>query len=238
LLLIAGIIMTALEIYTLWSTNVVDVHVRPQGKNDVVNGKNVDSKDLPFDLKNLKSRLGPKEDYNAMSEKNLFSADRRGQILEPESQQQKAREDESQPVGEQVPVELYGIIWTETQQAALINNPYAETIENSNKWFKPGDSVGGGAKGDEISVMEIYEDHVILTIDGKSRELYLYKKKNEQEVVATVKNGGNSGLQNQQQNQKQPEQKQPTPPETGEISEDGRYRIFETPFGKIKRRIN
>ncbi len=235
--LIFGIIGMVMQIHALWQTSAADAYARPQGQADGANSNKAGQKDLPFDLENLKARLGPEKEYNAMSEKNLFSANRRGQVLEQAGQQKESEpKEEKKPAGESMPVELYGIIWTKHYQAALLNNPYAENPADPNKWFKPGDSVGGGSKGDEVVVTEIHEDHVVLTVNGKNRELHLYKK--NQEVVATVQNGASPDSSAQKGNAGASNPRPSSSQDNMEISEDGKYRILDTPFGKIKRRIN
>lgn len=187
------------------------------------------------DLKDLRARIGPKNAYDAVAEKNLFSADRKGRVLEEPGSAAKPAEKPEKPAGQPVPVKLFGIIVTQRYKAALISNPYAENPANPNKWLKTGESVGGGASGDKITVAEIHEDHVVVTIGERSEELHLYKK--NQEVVATVMKSGAAAPPDGDSGEDDRQQKNRSPQDHIQISPDGKYKIIETPFGKIKRRI-
>lgn len=192
--------------------------------------------------------MQPASFYNAIVEKNLFFPDRIGiddTVSQPISKVSGQKNSEKEII-------LYGVMMAGGEKQALISNPYPKKDGSKTIWVKVDDRIADDPNKSEIKVKSILKDKIVISIDGKEFDRDLFQKKDNQgQPDVTVKENKKS-----EQNVKKPRQNGTkrsrfddnpiphgdptgkTPAPSFEISPDGKYKIFETPFGKIKRRIN
>ena len=183
--------------------------------------------------------MPPASFYNAIVEKNLFFSDRIGV---EDNVPQPASNISDQKISEQE-ILLYGVMIAGDEKKALISNPYAEKDASKTIWVKVDESVTDDANKSEIKVKSILKDKIIISIDGKESDCYLYQKKENQDQSDRPKIDQPRQNKTKKQNIKRDSSPRSGPGErtqepSFEISPDGQYKIYETPFGKIKRRIN
>ncbi|ACN16095.1 hypothetical protein HRM2_30120 [Desulforapulum autotrophicum HRM2] len=194
------------------------------------------------DLKNnYKITMPPKSSYGVVAENNLFAPDRK--VFEPVPALSVAPEVVKEPEVEPDPeikkvvvagvnIVLYGVILMADYRSALLSNPDLEHQGDKKQiWVKPGDVVG------TLTVDDILKDRVILNDNSKKIAVLLYdsdkvrqrtvsKKINRPKVVATDSADA------------KPAQDKVDSPGESQNGEEIKYKVFDTPFGKIKKRIN
>jgi len=168
--------------------------------------------------------------YGVIVSKNLFSPDR----MEPAAESLRNETRETKLPGKKI--YLYGVVLSDDYKLALITNPLRGKGERKDIWVHVGDKV------DDLKVIEILKDRILLAKGLKEYEISLYDKnkpkrrgvsksgKKPTVVVADAKakKKGKKAQGTGSQGKKSVEEVE---------SDEGKYRIIDTPFGKIKRRI-
>jgi hypothetical protein len=174
----------------------------------------------------------PESTYGIVADKNLFSSNRSESI--PVELEQGALK-----ISEKM-IFLYGVVLTGDSNKALISNPEsgpaAEKSRAKDKWVKVGDTMG------DFSVDEIRKDRIILTQGASKHEILLYDKNKparkiivpEKSAAPAVASTGPAAAATVTKSDKEP-------PKSG-VAEgksvvEGEYRIINTPFGPVKRKI-
>lgn len=230
-LLIIGIIMVCTEIHAVWQSGTgLPVEAQsPEAKGEKAEATDADPVAEKVRVKQ-KERIKAAKAYSTIAEKNLFSPDRQGPVIDPAEERRKESRPEKKSPRKLVKIDLYGVIFTDQYQAVLINNPFADDADRPYKWLKKGDTIGPPDEANRVRIEAIHEDFVVVSIQSESHELHLYKKDKDVEVSVSGKGGGEAKDSDNAENGQQQEQEV-------EISEDGKYKIIDTPLGKIKRRI-
>ncbi len=229
--------------FDVWSKGDETIREIPAGKDP---GKPLPGKRI------VERTMPPDSNYGIVADKNLFSPNR-----------SEALPEKPKPVAEPGPLKisekmifLYGVVLMGDQKKALISNPESGTQAGKKpakeKWVKIGDTMG------KFSVAEIGKDRIILADGANKHEILLYDKNKPKRqitvaaapeksaaptVVATgpaaeaaaaaakadaktdAKTGGS------QPKSATSEEKKASSTSTGE------YKIINTPFGPIKKRI-
>jgi hypothetical protein len=191
------------------------------------------SPEKPLPGKRVMERTTPPEStYGIVADKNLFSSNRSESI--PVELKQGALK-----ISEKM-IFLYGVVLTGDSNKALISNPEsgpaAEKSRAKDKWVKVGDTMG------DFSVDEIRKDRIILTQGASKHEILLYDKNKparkiivpEKSAAPAVASTGPAAAATVTKSDKEP-------PKSG-VAEgksvvEGEYRIINTPFGPVKRKI-
>ncbi len=178
------------------------------------------------------------EFYDAIVRKNLFFPDRTGidEAVNIQANGVVVRGMENTATE----ILLYGVMILGEERKALISNPFPEKNEAMIVWVKQGDHLGSGPGESGMIIKEIQNEKIVVSISEKDVEYHVFEAKDE-----LIRNGASATErkamhQNNENNHSgfgsEPGGDHPEMP--FEISPDGTYKIFETPFGKIKRRIN
>jgi len=182
--------------------------------------------------------MPPDSTYGIVADKNLFSSSRTESLPE---------KDKTGPLTiSQKTIFLYGVVLAGDRKQALISNPEsgpeAGKKRTQDKWIKVGDNLG------QFSVTDIRKDRIILTEGANTHEILLYDKNKParkiavEEKPATPPVGATgsaaAGVTAAAKSDNQP----PTSaPKSGSVegkgAPAGEYRIVNTPFGPIKRRV-
>ncbi len=183
----------------------------------------------------------PEPTFAVVVEKNLFSSSRTEAIPE--------KSKSGPPKVSEKTIYLYGVVVAGHSKQALISNPdpgpAAGKRSARDKWIKVGDTLGN------FSVADIRQDRIILAEGATQHEILLYdaKKPARQTVVAppvaatpTVVTAGAEPAKEGTAASAPPATPPPVaaPPARaaeGKSAPEGEYRIVNTPFGQIKRRI-
>jgi hypothetical protein len=191
---------------------------------EIQTGKNSTN---PLPRKMITKRTMPPESaYGIVVDKNLFFPDRAEFI--PDESEPETKAPQAKVSGKKIL--LYGVVLMDDYKKALISNPVPEEGERRAKWVKTGDQIG------DFSVTGIKKDSIILAEGAKKYEIFLYDKDKPKRrttaagksrpTVVTTKPAAKS-------------KKRPPMPgiSKGEKSSDGEYKIVNTPFGKIRRKV-
>jgi hypothetical protein len=196
----------------------------------------------------IERAMSPESTYGIVADKNLFAPNRLEYI--PEKQKPG-----SPNISEQEKVIfLYGVILVGDRNQALISSPEPESTAGSkstkDKWVKVGDTIGN------FSVTEIKKDRIILTQGANTREILLYdKNKPARKIIVaeksaapaavstgpTVVSTGPAAVSTGPAAAAAGTKSGNEPPKPG-VAEgkgtaEGGYRIINTPFGPVKRKI-
>ncbi len=203
---------------------------------EIQTGKSIEK---PLPGKGIIERAMPPEStFGIVVDKNLFSSSRSESI--PEKQKP------GPPKISEKMIFLYGVVLAGDRKQALISNPDTGSDAGKNrakdKWVKVGDTLGN------FSVADIRKDKIILTEGANTHEILLYDKNKparqtivaEKPRVPTVVTTGSAEAATKPE--MKPETKPGTEPPAPRIAEGtsapaGEYKIVNTPFGPIKRRI-
>lgn len=227
----------SINIWDIWQKETVDLPGIVSGKKDTI---------APKKRKILKDRLKSASEYEAIVDNNLFAPNRMANIQAPDESLMET--DETVRIdGEKVM--LYGVIILDDYKKALINNPVRNKGKNKNKkdnlWIIEGDQVG------DLKVMRIGKDQILLSDGFKNYNISLYDPKKRKklkskphktkapQVISAGGNAGSSGKKSKPAYRKAKSSKADLPKKHKKVSEsdDGKFEIIDTPFGKIKRRI-
>ncbi|MDA3896808.1 MAG: hypothetical protein PF482_11760 [Desulfobacteraceae bacterium] len=236
ILLFVVILIFSIKAYDVWFTDKFNPGRDSVGEQQQKQGGKPDVKvnDMPTS-----------SFYNAIVEKNLFFSDRIGV---EDNVPQPAVNISDQKISEQEIV-LYGVMMAGGEKQALISNPYPKKDGSKTIWVKVDERVADDPDKPEIKVKSILKDKIVISIDGKEFDRDLFQKKDNQDQPDAIKNikpeqngtkrrsfNDNPNIVDNPIPQGDPTGKTPAP--SFEISPDGKYKIFETPFVKIKRRNN
>ena len=184
----------------------------------------------PLPAKRIVGRVMPPESvYGIVADKNLFFPDRAEFIPDESGPETKAPQ--AKVSGKKIL--LYGVVLMDDYRKALIGNPRPEAGERRSKWVKAGDRMG------DFSVTEIKKDSIILTEGARKYEIFLYDKDKPKRrakaagrsrpTVVTTKPAATAAKSKRR------------PPMPGiskkKNSSEGEYKIIDTPFGKIRRKV-
>jgi hypothetical protein len=205
----------------------------------------VKSSGTPSPVKGIAARAMPPEStYGIVAEKNLFFSNRAESLP-------KELKPDAPKISEKM-IYLYGVVILGDKKQALISNPEsgksAAGKGGKDKWVKVGDAIGN------FSVAEIGKEKIVLTEGGNRHEILLYdSKKPARQIVAqkpaapTVVATGStapaaaakiSGAGSPTATPAPAPAPTPAPPVAAGKSEPaGEYKIVNTPFGPVKRRI-
>jgi hypothetical protein len=194
------------------------------------------SPEKPLQGKGIIERAMPPDSaFGIVVEKNLFSSNRTESI--PEKQKPGPL-----TISENM-IFLYGVIVTGDRKQALISNPEsgpeAGKSRAKDKWIKVGDTFGN------FSVADIQKDRIILT-DGVNRhEILLYDKNKparqvivaEKSAAPTVVATGSTTPVAVAATTKPSTEPPGSRVADGKGAPAGEYKIVNTPFGQVKRKI-
>lgn len=163
------VVLLAMRVYEEW------VNPQPSGTSSLASSK---PKTAPLQTAAsapLKKEGVPPNQFKTISEKNLFSPERKEFpiSLSPDMRKPPARPN----------VTLYGVVLGEELTSAIISNPTrrAEKGERETMTVREGDRVG------EYKVAKILQDRISLEMEGDSFDVLLYdpSKPKKRPVVAT-----------------------------------------------------
>ncbi|MFA5323787.1 MAG: hypothetical protein WC373_14040 [Smithella sp.] len=183
----------------------------------------------------IEREMPPESTYGIVADKNLFSSNRSESL---------PAKDKSGPltISEKM-IFLYGVVVMGDRKQALISNPEPETGKSraKDKWIKVGDTLGN------FTVSDIQKDRIILTEGGSTHEILLFdsNKPTRQTTIAQPSADPTviaTGPAPTAAAAKPADTKPSTEPPASRIAEGksapaGEYRIINTPFGPVKRRI-
>jgi hypothetical protein len=209
-----------------------------------------DAETPPPDKKLVERAASPEANYGIVAEKNLFSPDR-SDPLSPASGPGKPRLSEKM-------IFLYGVVTLDGREQALVSDPESGSKaaggKAGDKWVRVGDRIGN------FTVAEIGRDRIVVK-DGADRyDLLLYDEnkpvslENEQLPPAAaptvVVTGPEAAVPAAPAASAAPaagsNQAAPGAPSSGAVvpgaptgggEKSGEYKIVNTPFGPIKRRV-
>ena len=183
----------------------------------------------------IERTMPPDSAYEIMAKKNLFSSYRLEFI--PEKQKEGPLN-----ISEKM-IFLYGVVLTGDRKQALISNPESEPAagksQAKDKWVKVGDTMG------DFSVAEIRKDRIILTQGASTHEILLYDKNKptrqttvaEKSAAPAVVSTGPAAAAATKSDTKPGTEPPKSGIAEGKSASAGEYRIVNTPFGPLKRRI-
>ena len=192
----------------------------------------------------IERTMPPESTYGIVADKNLFSSNRTESLPE---------KDKTGPlkISEKM-ILLYGVVVTGDRKQALISNPESRPVAGKSrakdKWVKVGDTLGN------FSVADIRKDRIVLADGANTHEILLYdKNKPARQVIvvqpsaasAAVATGSASPAASaattapvEAAATKKPGTEPPASVVAdGKSAPAGEYRIINTPFGPVKRRI-
>lgn len=231
ILLLAMVLFCLVNAYDVWFGQDV------AGKEafDIGQGKkqNDNTQALVKKIKNVH----PPGFYDPVVLKNLFSPDRTD-LYETVTAQEQAAAAQKQKTAA-TDILLYGVLIMGEERKALISNPFPEKDENMIIWVKEGDRLEDGSGESGMTIKEIQNERIVVSTAAKDFEYYVFEAKDD--LVRSVPTTAGESIN------RKPDTNSPDfgrgpggdrPEMPFEISPDGEYKIYETPFGKIKRRIN
>ncbi|MBN2438464.1 MAG: hypothetical protein JXL20_07660 [Deltaproteobacteria bacterium] len=185
----------------------------------------------------IERTMPPESTFGIVVDKNLFSSNRTESIPE---------KDKTGPLNiSEKMVFLYGVVIAGGRKQALISNPEtkpeAGKYKPKDKWVKVGDAVGN------FSVADIRKDRIILADGANQHEILLYDEKKparkttvaQPSAAPTVVAAGPAAAA--PVTAAAPQKPGTAPPAAavaaGKSAPEGEYKIVNTPFGQIKRRI-
>jgi len=228
ILLAVFVVFFGIMSFDVWSQGDVTIPEMQTGKSPEkpTSGKGVMERTMP-----------PESTYGIVAEKNLFAANRSEVIPDKLKQEGPLKISEKQ-------IFLYGVIVMGDRKEALISNPDPGSVAGKapakNKWVKVGDALGN------FSVADIQKERIILADGANRHEILLYdKNKPARQVVAEAKSAaptvvatGATAPAAAAGAVTKPGTEQPASlVAEGKSAPAGEYRIVNTPFGPIKRRI-
>jgi hypothetical protein len=211
---------------------------------DIQTGK---SSEAPLSEKRIMERtMPPESSYGVVADKNLFSANRSEFIPEKLKPGPGA---ETLKISEKV-IFLYGVVLMGDRKIALISNPESEPQAGKklakDKWVKVGDAMGN------FSVTDIQKDRIILADGGNTHEILLYdKNKPARQTIMTAQSPtptptatttatptvvttGSATVSDATKSGNQPATSGRV---EGQSASTEEYKIVNTPFGPVRRRI-
>ena len=227
--LAAAVVFLGITSYDIWT------------KNDeaIPEIQAVKSPGTPSPDKRIAERaMAPESTYGIVADKNLFFSNRAESLP-------KELKPDAPKISEKM-ISLYGVVILGDKKQALISNPEsgpeAARKRAKDKWVKVGDTIGN------FSVAEIGKDKIILTEGANRHEILLYdSKKPARQVVAqqsaapTVVATGSTAPAAAVPGAGSPASTPAPAPApsaaAGKSEPAGEYKIVNTPFGPIKRRI-
>lgn len=194
---------------------------------EIQTGKN--SRKSPSGKRIVKRVIAPESAYGIVVDKNLFFLDRAEFIpdeSEPETDAPKAKVSGKK-------ILLYGVVITDDYKKALISNPVPEAGERRAKWVEAGDQMG------DFSVTEIKKESVILAEGTKKYEIFLYDKDKPKRRTTTAGRSRPTVVTTKPAATAAKSKRRPSLSgiSNGKNSSEGEYKIIDTPFGKIKRKV-
>lgn len=221
--------------FDVWSKGDETIREIPAGKDP---GKPLPGKRI------VERTMPPDSNYGIVADKNLFSPNRSEVIPE-----------KAKPGAEPGPLKisekmifLYGVVLMGDQKKALISNPEAGSQAGKkpakDKWVKVGDTLGN------FSVAEIAKDRITLANGANKHEILLYdKNKPKRQITVAEKPAATAtvvatGAAVDAAAAKTDAKKDGAPAKSGTAEEKkasgasaGEYKIVNTPFGPVKKRI-
>ncbi|MBU0484143.1 MAG: hypothetical protein KKB30_06480 [Proteobacteria bacterium] len=187
--------------------------------------------ELQVEDKNLEKQenyvriLPVKDSYRAVTERNLFSPERKEFIVEKPIVEEKPVVQKIATISGRA-IKLFGIIQLGNQKKALITDPQ-QTGKRNNKWVSVGDQIGNlrvvAISADKLQVIDGNERYDIMLHDEKRKSQgSLPAAKVEPTVISTGPANPPSAS---------------APPSADQPSSD-EFVTINTPFGPIKRRKN
>lgn len=205
------------------------------------------------DIRYEKNKVVSELIYESVASQNLFSPERTEPETEETEQEQKSEEKKSVDTPPKISgreINLYGVIIMDGYISALISNPKPESGERNSKWVKVGDSIG------DFEVKEIKKESVVL-IEGNGRyEIKLFDEAKARKTASAAKSAAKEikptvidtstkekskvqviddkakirpRIDKKDDKEGSPKGVHEWKPKPGE-----KYKILDTPFGKIK----
>jgi hypothetical protein len=236
ILLAAFVVFFAMMSFDVWSKGDETIPEIQTGKNPEkpLPGKGIIERKMP-----------PDSIYSIVAEKNLFSSDRSEVV--PEKPTQKSG---PLKISEKM-VFLYGVVVMGDRKKALISNPESGSEANKKsgakeKWVALGDTLGN------FNVADIQKDRIILADGANKHEILLYdKNKPARKITAPEKAAPSTTASNIAGSgptapaaaaATTAATKAGTGPSPSNVAEGkgapaAEYKIVNTPFGPVKRKI-
>jgi hypothetical protein len=190
----------------------------------------------PSGKKVIERAMPPESTYGVVVEKNLFSTNRSEVIPE------KQKKEGPLKISEKL-IFLYGVVAMGDRKQALISNPEpgsgaGKKPAPKDKWVKVGDTIG------TFNVVDIQKDRITLADGPSNHEIFLYDKNKparqttvaEKPAAPTVVSTGPAAAGTVPQSDAKPGTEPPTS-RTADGKSAPEYRVVNTPFGPVQRRI-
>lgn len=187
--------------------------------------------------------LGDRGAYREVTERNLFSPDRRMPAVEalPEPPPPEAPKPEVKTVAiAGKTITLYGVVITDTGRRALISDPKPENPKRAQKWVREGDEV------DNLVVAAIDAKKLVLREGDKLHEILLHaqKERRTEPSPPAAEKSSQPRVVSTEPAKPKPHPSEPAAPagtaassgSGGTGGDDAQYEIVKTPFGNVKRR--
>jgi hypothetical protein len=165
-------------------------------------------------------KMPPESAFNSVVEKNLFTPKRKTAAAEEPGSEPEPEIVELPELGKRFIV--YGIVIADGHERALVKNPGRKRGDRKDVWVQVGDSVG------EFEIAAIMKDRVIVTEGANRYEALLYDEDTPKKREAVEKSTQPAVIVTEPKKSSQKTQKK---------AEEGKYRVINTPFGKIKKKV-
>ena len=219
-LLMAFLIFVSIRIYGVWF-----------GKHNHHRVVAVDSTRLKETGPCLTQKKLPDSFYDAIVKNNIFSPDRGKSYTNTGTDTKGAH---TINIGEKI--FLYGIVISGSYRKALLSIPVNKKREKKLTWM------GVGDEADNVKIIEIEKEDVIIKDGAQKYKIFLYDKDKPEKIFKRLNtantarlhrnrlnNGEKRGLRQDKSTAKK------APP--FRKSDGIKYRVINTPFGKIRKRI-
>jgi hypothetical protein len=191
----------------------------------------------------IERKMPPDSTYSIVAEKNLFSADRSEIVPEKQTEKQGPLKISERSVF------LYGVVVMGDRKKALISNPATGPEADKKpaakeKWVTLGDTLGN------FSVADIQKDRIILADGAKRHEILLYDKNKparkinlpEKAAASSVASkdvgaGSTAPAATAAATKPGTEPQPPSRVAEGKGAPAAEYKIVNTPFGPVKRKM-
>jgi hypothetical protein len=182
--------------------------------------------------------------YGLIVSQSLFSPERKEYVPEePEKEDAAEKEKGVRISGKRVV--LYGVVVAGGSKRALINNPQGKLGEDRHQWIEEGRTY------ENLKVLSIEPDKILLDDGREEHEILLSRKKGNESGRGSEKPAGPTVVSGGSDEKPKPikaktidsssgQEKEATRPQKkkdASESEEAKYKIVDTPFGKIRQRI-
>ena len=204
-------------------------------------------------IRAIQTNLAPKSEYSVVVKKNVFSPERKLYIPEekPENKESESPSDNPQPTTkEEIKLELYGVTIGGDTRKAMVSNPVREKGAPAYLWVQAGDRL------ENLKITEVHQDKIIYEdASRKVHQVSLYDEKEGTpfagrerqsppnrgptivETESPESGSGGKALSGQSSQAEELSKRRRSGADSDSADSEGEYRIINTPFGEIRRKV-